>query len=170
VLAVVVLLSVLATAAGARQGSGPAGPSGSGLPETLGRVLVLPLKAVVLPLAGGCPAGKELTVPAGRECAFGLRSGFLAKRLRLRLAAGDSLTAVVVQPRPKVTDTETLDAARPSADLVYRQDGSTLTLTCGADQKGCAARVDSRRQLCRTWRERDDIVAGCDARTAMTSH
>ena len=96
----------------------------------------------VVAAAAGCPAGKQLAVPAGRECAYDLRSGFLAKRLTLRLAAGGSLTAVLVQPKPKVTDTETLDAAHRSVDLVYRQDGSTLTLTCGADQKaGCAAGV-----------------------------
>jgi hypothetical protein len=137
VLAVVVALYVVATAAGAGQGSGS--PSGSGLPQALGSVLVLPASTGdVVAATPGCPAGKELVVPAGRACAYRLRSGFLAKRLRLRLTAGTSLTAVLVQPNPKVTDTETLDPAHARVDMVYRQDGSTLTLTCGADPKtGC---------------------------------
>jgi hypothetical protein len=142
VLAVVVLLYVVATAAGGRQGSGS--PSGGDLPQTLGRVLVVPAQGGdVVAATPGCRQGAALAVPAGQVCVYRLRSGFLAKRLRLRLMAGGPLVAVLVQPKPKVTDTETLDGGHAGVDLVYRQDGSTLTLTCGPDQKpGCTVRVD----------------------------
>ena len=134
-------LYVVATAAGARQSAGS--PSASGLPQALGGVLVLPASAGdVAAAATGCAAGKELVVPAARACAYRLRGGFLAKRLSLRLTAGTAIGAVLVQPKPKVTDTETLDVAHASKDMVYSQDGSTLTLTCGADQRaGCSVRV-----------------------------
>jgi hypothetical protein len=133
VLAVAVALYAAATAAGARQGSGASPASGGGLPETLGRVLVQPASdRDVAAAAPGCQQGGALAVPAGQECLYRLRSGFLGKRLRLRLAGGDSLTAVLVQPKPKVTDTETLDAGHAMVDLVYRQDGSTLRLLCGS--------------------------------------
>jgi hypothetical protein len=143
VLAVVVALYVVATAAGARQPSGGAGPSGSGLTRTLGGVLVLPASGGdVTGAATGCRQGGTLTVAAGRQCRYRLKTAFLAKRLRLRLATGSSLGAVLEQPKPRVTDTETLDAAHASVDLVYNQEGSTLTLTCGSDQKaGCAAKI-----------------------------
>jgi hypothetical protein len=139
---VVVLLYIVATAAGARQGGGS--PSGGDLPAALGRVLVVPAQGGdVEAAAPGCRQGAALAVPAGQACLYRLRSGFLAKRLRLRLEAGGALVAVLVQPKPKVTDTETLDGVHARVDLVYRQDGSTLTLTCGPDQKPrCTARVD----------------------------
>jgi hypothetical protein len=142
VLVVVVLLYIVATAAGARQGGGS--PSGGDLPAALGRVLVVPAQGGdVEAAAPGCRQGAALAVPAGQACLYRLRSGFLAKRLRLRLEAGGPLVAVLVQPKPKVTDTETLDGGHARVDLVYRQDGSTLTLTCGPDQKpGCTVRVD----------------------------
>jgi hypothetical protein len=143
VLALVVALYVVATAAGGRQGSGSGSPSGGGLPAALGGVLVAPASSGdVEAVAPGCRQGAALTVPAGQACLYRLRSGFLAKRLRLRLAAGGPLVAVLVQPKPKVTDKEKLDGAHARVDLVYRQDGSTLTLTCGPDQKpGCIVRV-----------------------------
>jgi len=143
VLAVVVALYVVATAAGASQGSGGGSVQGGDLPETLGRALVLPAASGdVEATATGCRRGTELVAAAGQDCRYRLKSGFLGRRLRLRLQAGTRLTAVLVQPKPEVTDTETLDTAHPSVDLVYRQDGSTLTLSCGSDQKqGCAARL-----------------------------
>jgi len=137
----VVVLYVAATAAGARQGSGSV--QSGGLPQRLGRVLVLPAASGdVVAAVPGCRRGSDLTAAAGQDCRYRLKSGFLGKRLRLRLQAGTRVTAVLVQPKPEVTDTETLDAAHPSVDLVYRQDGSTLTLSCGSDQKqGCVARL-----------------------------
>jgi hypothetical protein len=145
VLALVVALYVVATAAGAGQGAGggSSGPSGSGLAPALGRVLVLPASSsdveAVLP---GCRQGGTLTVASGQACVYRLRSGFLARRLRLQLTAGTSLVALLEQPKPKVTDTETLDAAHTRVDLVYNQAKSALRLTCGAGQKtGCSARI-----------------------------
>jgi hypothetical protein len=143
VLGVVVVLYLVATAAGARNGSGGGGVRGGDLPQTLGGVLVLPAASGdVVATAPGCRRGGDLTAAAGRACLYRLKSGFLGKRLRLRLQTGTQVTAVLVQPKPEVTDTETLDGAHPSVDLVFRQDGSTLMLSCGSDQKqGCAARL-----------------------------
>jgi hypothetical protein len=145
VLALAVALYVVATAAGAGQpsGGGGGGPSGSGLTQSLGHVLVLPASSgdveAVLP---GCRQGGTLTVASGQACVYRLRSGFLAKRLRLSLTVGSSLIAVLEQPKPRVTDTETLDAAHTRVDLVYNQGESALRLTCGTGQKtGCAARI-----------------------------
>ena len=135
-LAVLVLLYVVATAAGARQGSGGTGSSGKGLPETLGRVLVLPAGGGdVVATAAACRQGDVLTVAAGGACRYRLKSGFLGKRLTLRLDAGTQLTAELVQPKPKVTDSETLDSGHTIVDLVYHEEGSTLTLRCD-DTKG----------------------------------
>ena len=140
-LAVVVVLYVVATAAGARQGGGGDVRS-DGLAQRLGAVLVLPAGSGDVVAPAGCGRGGTLTVAAGQRCQYRLRSGFLARRLSVRLTAGSSMTAVLVQPKPEVTDTETLDAGHASVDLVWRQDGSTLTLSCGSDQKsGCAARA-----------------------------
>ena len=145
VLALVVALYLLATAAGAGQpsGGGGGGPSGSGLTRALGGLLVLPASSGdVEGAAPGCEEGASLTVATGLECRYRLRSGFLGKRLRLRLTAGSPLVAVLEEPKPKVRDTETLDAAHTRVDLVYNQEGSTLTLACGPGQKtGCAARI-----------------------------
>jgi len=133
VLLAVVALYVVATSAGA--GSGPGSSSGDprqGLPEALGRVLVQPAGSGDLSASSPpCRRGDVLTVPAGGECAYRLNSGFLARRLRLRLTTpGDPVTAALAQPKPKVTDTETLDASHPEVELTYRQEGSTLVLTC----------------------------------------
>jgi hypothetical protein len=145
VLAVVVALYLVAIAAGAGQpgGSGGGGSSGSGLTQALGGVLVLPASSSdVEDARPGCRQGATLTVASGKACRYRLRSGFLGKRLGLRLTAGSPLVAVLEEPKPKVTDTETLDAAHTRVDLVYDQEGSTLTLTCGPGQKtGCAARI-----------------------------
>ena len=142
-LALVVALYVVATAAGARQPGGGGDPSGSGLTRALGGLLVLPASSGdVMAAPPGCRQGATLTVATGQECRYRLRNGFLARRLRLSLTAGGPLVAVLAQPKPKVTDTETLDAARTRVDLVYDQAGSTLTLTCGPGQKtACAARI-----------------------------
>ncbi|TMC02058.1 MAG: hypothetical protein E6J41_31140 [Chloroflexi bacterium] len=142
VLAVVVVLYVVATAAGARQGGGGGDVRSDGLAQRLGSVLVLPAGSGDVVVPAGCGRGGTLTLAAGQRCEYRLRSGFLARRLSVRLTAGSSLTAVLTQPKPEVTDTETLDAGHASVDLVWRQDGSTLTLTCGSDQKsGCAAKA-----------------------------
>jgi hypothetical protein len=143
VLLVVVALYAVATAAGVRQGSGSGSLNGAGLPQTLGGVLVLPASSGdFAAAASSCRQARMLKVAAGQECLYRLRSGFLAKRLRLRLTSGSSLVAVLVQPKPKVVDTETLDTVHARVDLVYRQDGSTLTLSCGPDQKsGCVVVV-----------------------------
>ena len=144
-LALVVVLYVVATAAGAGQpsGGGGDGPSGSGLTKTLGGVLVLPASSGdVMAALPGCRQGGTLMVASGQSCPYRLRSGFLGKRLSLRLTAGSPLVAVLDEPKPKVTDTETLDAAHPHVDLVYNQQGSTLTLSCGSGQKtACVARI-----------------------------
>jgi hypothetical protein len=132
---VVVALYVVATSAGAGSGSGSSsGDPRQGLPEALGRVLVQPAGSGDLSApadASACRRGDVLTVPAGGECAYRLSSGFLARRLRLRLTTpGDPVTAALDQPKPRVTDTETLDASHPEVELTYRQEHSTLTLTC----------------------------------------
>lgn len=142
-LLVVVVLYVVATSAGARSGSGSGGDLREGLPNALGRVLVQPagsgdLKAPAT--APACRRGDVLTVPAGGECAYRLQSGFLARRLRLSLTAGGPVTAVLDQPKPQVTDTETLDPAHPDVELTYRQEGSTLKLSC-AGKSPCMVRV-----------------------------
>jgi hypothetical protein len=134
----------MATAAGARQSAGGGSLQGGGLPQALGGRLVVPAQGGdVAAVSASCRRGGTLTVASGQECAYRLRSGFLARRLRLRLATGATLTAVLAQPKPKVTDTETLDAGHPTAALVYRQDGSKLTLACTAGTGSfCEARID----------------------------
>jgi len=105
VLALVVALYVVATAAGAGQpsGEGGSGPSGSGLTRSLGGVLVLPAASGDVEGAlPGCRQGATLTVASGQVCRYRLRTGFLAKRLRLRLTAGSPLVAVqegMIDPR-----------------------------------------------------------------------
>ena len=135
------VLYVVATSAGARSGSG-GGDLREGLPDALGRVLVQPagsgdLKAEA---RGACRQGDVLTVAAGGECAYRLQTGFLARRLRLSLTAGGPVTAVLDQPKPQVTDTETLDPDHPDVELTYRQEGSTLKLSC-AGKNPCTVRV-----------------------------
>ena len=123
-------LYVLATAAGAGQGDGDAS-SPQGLPRALGRVLVLPASASDVETPGGaCGSRGALVVPAGGACEYPLRSGFLGKRLRLRLAGPGTVKAELDQPRPRVSDTATLDADHATADLTYRESGSRLTLVC----------------------------------------
>ena len=144
-LALVVALYVVATAAGAGQPSGGGGgdPNGSGLTHTLGGVLVLPASSGdVVAALPGCGQGGTLTIASGEACQYRLRSGFLGKRLSLRLTAGSPLVAVLEQPKPEVMDNRTLDAGHPHVDLVYNQQGSTLTLTCEPGQKtGCVVRT-----------------------------
>jgi hypothetical protein len=135
VLAVVVALYVLATAAGTRQPSGGGGPGGlrEGLPETLGRVLVLPAgRSDLVATSAACRPAGDLLVPPGGECRYDLKTAFLAKRLRL--ASADGVTAVLVQPKPKVTDTEALEGGAV-VEFTYRQEGSTLTLSCPSSVK-----------------------------------
>jgi hypothetical protein len=142
VLVVVVALYTGSTVAGARQGGGDSG-SRQGLPQALGGILVQPAgSSDLVAVDSACRRGSALTVPAGGSCVYRLRSGFLAKRLRLRLTGPGTLTAVLAQPKPKVTDTHTLDAGHQTAELTYRQDGSTLTLTCdGSGKSPCQAAV-----------------------------
>ena len=144
IVALVVALALYggATAAGARQGSGGGSLQGGGLQQTLGNVLVRPAGSSDLAAeAPACRSGSALLVPASGACAYRLRSGFLAKRLRLRFTGPGTLTAVLVQPHPKATDTHALDAGHQAAELTYRQDGSTLTLTCAAGRSPCRAQV-----------------------------
>lgn len=142
VLAVVIVLFVLANALGARQPSGGLG-SATDLPARLGRVLVLPAgDGDVKATAPTCRQGRELTVAAGQTCLYRLQSGFLGKKLSLRLDAGQQVDLVALQPRPEVRDTETLDSSHPTIDVVYKQDHSTLTLACGpAKGPPCQVRV-----------------------------
>lgn len=131
-LALVVALYLVATSAGGRSGgSGGGGDLREGLPDALGRVLVQPAGAG--DLVAVTPACRSLAVPKRGECAYRLKTGFLARRLRLRLTSPGTVTAVLSQPKPKVTDTETLDAAHPTVELDYSQEHSTLVLTCAAD-------------------------------------
>jgi hypothetical protein len=142
VLAVVVVLFVLANAAGARQPSGGLG-SAADLPSRLGAVLVQPAgDGDVRAVDPACRQGHELAVAPGHDCLYRLQTGFLGRKLHLRLDAGTTVTAVVVQPKPTVTDTEALDAGHRRVDVVYKQDGSTLTLSC-APKNGppCQVRV-----------------------------
>jgi hypothetical protein len=131
VLAVLVALFVVATVAGTRQ---PDGRSLRGGPVALlGGVLIQPGRlSDVRPRDPACVLGGRLVVAAKRSCEYELVSGFLAKRLRLRLTGSGALTAQLVQPNPRATDVKTLDAGHPTADLTYRESGSRLTLTCVA--------------------------------------
>ena len=128
-LAAVVALYVAATAAGARQGSGSV--QSGGLPEALGRVLVLPAASGdVLAAVPGCRRGSDLTAAAGRDCRYRLKSGFLGKRLRLTVVAGTAVDATVTQkPSPEVSDSQTLALGR-SHDFIYREERSQLALVC----------------------------------------
>jgi hypothetical protein len=133
-LVVVVALYAVATAAGV--GAGDRGSLGQGLPSALGGLLVQPAAASdVRPDAPACRAGGRLLVPAGGSCGYGLSSGFLARRLRLGLVAGDEVTAVLLQPDPRARDARTLDAGRPRIDMTYRESGSRLTLGCASASK-----------------------------------
>jgi hypothetical protein len=141
VLAVLAALFVVATVAGTRQ------PNGSGLRggpvALLGSVLVQPGRlSDVRPRDPACVLGGRLVVPAKRPCEYDLASGFLAKRLRLRLTGSGILTAQLVQPNPQATDVKTLDGGHPTADLTYRESGSRLTLTCATvGDAPCVAEV-----------------------------
>lgn len=138
---VVILLYIASTANGARQPSG--GGTGGNLVDTLGRLLVLPAGSGDLEASSrACRNGDELVVASGDSCEYKLKSGFLGKRLRLRLESPGTVTAVLVQPDPRVEDKETLDADHASQELTYKQDGSRLSLRCdaGKDQT-CRVRV-----------------------------
>jgi hypothetical protein len=141
VLAVLAALFVGATVAGARQ---PEGRSLRGGPVALlGGVLVQPGQlSDVRPRDPACVLSGRLVVPAKRSCEYELASGFLAKRLRLRLTGAGVLTAQLVQPNPQATDVKTLDGGHPTADLTYREPGSRLTLVCGGvGDASCVAEV-----------------------------
>lgn len=138
---VVILLYIASTANGARQPSG--GGTGGDLTNTLGRLLVLPAGSGDMEASSrACRNGDELAVASGGSCDYRLKTGFLGKRLRLRLESPGTVTVVLVQPDPRVEDTEKLDADHASLELTYKQDGSTLSLRCeaGKDQT-CRVRV-----------------------------
>lgn len=141
--AVLVVLSVvlLAHSALTLSGTGRRGgvTLGSGLPFALGGLLVQPADARdVVAIAGGCPAGRPLLVPHGTACRYDLRSGFLARRLTLTLSGRAVVEAKLTQPDPATTDIQTLNAAHPTARLIYRESGSRLSLTCrSGPEAGC---------------------------------
>lgn len=127
-------LYVLSTAAGTRQPNGGGdGLQGEGLPEALGRVLVLPGgRSDLVARSDACRPAPDLVVPSGGECVYDLKTAFLAKRLRL--SSADGVKAVLVQPKPEVTDTETLEGGT-IVEFTYKQEKSRLTLTCPSDRK-----------------------------------
>jgi len=129
-----VALYVLSTAAGTRQSGGSGGGlQGGGLPETLGRILVLPGgSSDLVPERGACRPAPDLVVPPGATCVYDLKTAFLAKRLRL--SSADGVTAVLIQPKPEVTDTEALEGGA-IVEFTYKQEASRLTLYCPSDRK-----------------------------------
>jgi hypothetical protein len=138
----VAVLAVLVVAFAVGIGSGFAGAAGGVRPvavDGLAGLLVRPAGAGDLRAeAAGCAA---LAVAPGGSCAYALRTGFLASRLRLVLTAGGPATATVTQPSPAVTDSKQL-AAGATADFVYRQQGSVLAVACPASSAGpCAVSV-----------------------------
>jgi hypothetical protein len=140
--ALAVLLGLYALAATAGTNRGGAGGLQQGLPAALASVLVR--TGGPADLDGdrdGCRHGARIAVPAGGSCAYQLRSGFLAVRLRLRLASPGQVEVVLERSHPSGTERRSLDASATRADVTYRQAGTRLTLTCTASIP-CVIAVD----------------------------
>jgi hypothetical protein len=129
VLVLIVALFAVAILLGATRGSG-GGLSGTPV-DALSGLLVRPASLSDLaPQQPECVRGQRLVVAQAQPCVYDLVSGFLAKRIRLRVAGPGTVTGVLAQPNPQVSDRKTLSAGDDPAEFVYRQDHSTLTVAC----------------------------------------
>jgi hypothetical protein len=107
-------------------------PIRQGPVDFLGNLLVRPAQLQDLSATDpNCSASEPLFVQRIRPCTYNLKSGFLAKRLRLTLLNGSASAQVVQQEegQPRVEDTKGL-ALNRAAEFTYRENGSTLTVTC----------------------------------------
>ncbi len=112
--------------------------------KSIGDVLIQPAQPGDLsPSSAACLQGDVLIVSGG-TCSYGLNSGFLGRKVRLKLRSAGILGVLVTLEQPDVgKQTKLLRMPGQEATLNYQKEGSELRIQCLDPAQPCRLQLVS---------------------------